>query len=50
MPALASAGTYAVFGNTTEGLEILEQMAALDDGAESPTEQIVLEKVTISES
>jgi cyclophilin family peptidyl-prolyl cis-trans isomerase len=49
--ALASAGTYAVFGRTTEGLEVLQQMAQLEvPGTESPSEPIVLESVTITES
>lgn len=48
--ALASAGTYVVFGQVTEGLEILQAMAALDDGFEAPSEQIVLESVTIAEA
>ena len=48
--ALASYGTYAVFGTTTEGLDLLQEVAALDDGTERPTEQVVVEKVTITES
>ena len=48
--ALASYGTYAVFGHTTEGLDVLEKMAALDDGTEHPTEEIVVNSVTITES
>lgn len=48
--ALASYGTYAVFGKTTKGLDVLEKMAGLDDGMESPTEQILLKSVTITES
>jgi len=48
--ALASYGTYAVFGKTTKGLDVLAAMAALDDGTEAPTEQIILEHVTIEES
>jgi peptidyl-prolyl cis-trans isomerase B (cyclophilin B) len=48
--ALASYGTYAVFGQTTEGLDVLQAMAALDDGTEAPAEHLVLERVTINES
>jgi peptidyl-prolyl cis-trans isomerase B (cyclophilin B) len=43
----ASAGSYAVFGQVTEGLEVLEAIAALDDGAGAPSKQVTIETVTI---
>ena len=48
--ALASAGTYVIFGKTTEGLDVLKTMAGLDDGVEAPTKPIKLNSVTITES
>jgi cyclophilin family peptidyl-prolyl cis-trans isomerase len=45
-----SAGSYAVFGTVTEGLDVLEQIAALDDGTGVPSEQVAIESVTITES
>lgn len=48
---LASAGTYAVFGQVTEGLDVLQEIAALEvPGTEQPSEQVVVETVTITES
>ncbi len=44
------AGSYAVFGNVTEGLEVLEAIAALDDGTSVPSESVSITKVTITES
>ena len=32
-PAQPGAGSYAVFGNVTKGLDVLEKIAALDDGS-----------------
>jgi peptidyl-prolyl cis-trans isomerase B (cyclophilin B) len=43
----ASAGSYAVFGQATEGLEVLEAIAALDDGSGAPSKQVTIESVTI---
>ncbi len=43
----ASAGTYAVFGTVTEGLEVLAEIANLDDGMGAPSQQVTVEKVTI---
>jgi cyclophilin family peptidyl-prolyl cis-trans isomerase len=49
--ALASYGTYTVFGRTTEGLELLEEIAQLEvPGTEAPSEPVIVEKVTITES
>ena len=45
-----SAGSYAVFGRTTEGLDVLQAIAALDDGSSSPSKQVTITKVTITES
>jgi cyclophilin family peptidyl-prolyl cis-trans isomerase len=48
---LDSAGTYVPFGTVTEGLEIAAEILALagPDG-DTPTEEIALETVTISEA
>ncbi|MGI9028615.1 MAG: peptidylprolyl isomerase [Ilumatobacteraceae bacterium] len=50
--ALDAQGTYVVFGQVTEGLAILEEILALAGGADgqTPTEEVVLETVEISES
>lgn len=49
--ALASYGTYTVFGRTTEGLDLLEEIAQLEvPGTEAPSEQVIVETVTITES
>ena len=45
-----SAGSYAAFGTVTEGLDVLEAIAALDDGTGVPAEQVAIESVTITES
>lgn len=45
-----SAGTYRAFGTVTEGLEVLEQIAALDRGDSVPSTDVRIESVTISES
>lgn len=45
-----SAGTYVVFGRTTEGLEVLEKIANLDDGSGAPSKPVSITKVTITES
>jgi cyclophilin family peptidyl-prolyl cis-trans isomerase len=46
----SSAGSYAVFGKVTKGLDVLQEIAALDDGSSAPSEDVRIEKVTISES
>ena len=48
--ALASTGTYVVFGKTTQGLDILKKMAALDNGSEAPSKPITVNSVKITES
>ena len=45
-----AAGTYAVFGQVTEGLDVLEAIAALDDGTGRPTQPVQITSVTITES
>lgn len=45
-----SAGSYVVFGQTTEGLDVLEAIAGLDDGSGAPARQVTIETVTITES
>ncbi|QXC60040.1 peptidylprolyl isomerase [Aquihabitans sp. G128] len=44
------AGSYAVFGTVTEGIDVLEKIAALDTGAGAPSKQVTIQKVAISES
>lgn len=44
------AGSYRVFGKVTEGLEVLEQIAALDTGNSTPSSIERIESVTITES
>lgn len=44
------AGSYAVFGKVTEGLDVLEAIAALDDGTQVPSKAVSITKVTITES
>ena len=46
----ASAGSYVVFGQTSKGLDVLEKIAALDDGNSAPSSPVTIEKVTIAES
>lgn len=45
-----SAGTYVPFGTVTEGLDVLEAIAALDDGGGAPSSPVSIESVTIAES
>ena len=40
----------AAFGTVTEGLDVLEAIAALDDGTGVPAEQVTIESVTITEA
>ena len=42
-----SAGSYAVFGKATSGLDVLEKIAALDDGTSAPSKPVTIESVTI---
>ena len=45
-----AAGSYVVFGRTTEGIDVLEKIANLDDGSGAPTQPVSITKVTITES
>lgn len=51
--ALDSAGTYVVFGEVTEGLEVVQSILALSDGSGqlggTPSRTVTIEKVTIEE-
>ena len=46
------AGSYVVFGKATEGLDVLAKIAAADtgDGQGTPSREITINKVTITES
>lgn len=46
----SSAGTYVAFGRTTEGLDVLQAIAALDDGTGVPSSSVTIESVTITET
>ncbi len=46
----SGAGTYVVFGRTTEGLDVLQAIAELDDGTGVPSSSVSIESVTITES
>lgn len=48
----ASAGMYAVFGQTVEGLDVLQKISDLESspGSGVPSKQVTIDKVTISES
>lgn len=46
----SSAGSYAVFGKVTEGLDVLERIARLDDGTGVPSKAVSIERVTISQT
>ena len=50
--ALDAQGTYVVFGEVTEGLDVLEGVLALAGGADgqTPTEDVILETVEITET
>jgi len=49
--ALDAQGTYVVFGEVTEGLDVAEQMLALAPASgDTPTETITVERVEITES
>lgn len=47
---LADQGTYVVFGKVTAGLDVLEQIADLDDGTGKPAEPVTIESITIREA
>jgi peptidyl-prolyl cis-trans isomerase B (cyclophilin B) len=41
---------YAVVGEVTDGLDVVERIGALGDASEQPTQPVVIEKVTVRES
>jgi peptidyl-prolyl cis-trans isomerase B (cyclophilin B) len=41
---------YALLGTVTSGLDVVEKIGRLGDATEHPTERIVIEKATLSES
>lgn len=43
-------GTYVVFGQITEGLEVAQAITALGDANGAPTQDITLETVTVTEA
>lgn len=45
-----SAGSYVAFGTVTDGLDVLETIAALDDGTSTPSKPVSIETVTIAEA
>ncbi|MCU1454816.1 MAG: peptidylprolyl isomerase [Acidimicrobiales bacterium] len=44
------AGTYVVFGKATKGLDVLQKIAALDDGSGAPTKPAKIVSIRIVES
>lgn len=49
-PATDGAGTYQVFGKVTQGLDVLQAIAALDDGSLVPSRPTSIDSVKITES
>jgi cyclophilin family peptidyl-prolyl cis-trans isomerase len=47
---LGEQGSYVQFGKVTEGLDVLEKIADLDDGAGKPTAPVTIDAITIEES
>ena len=45
-----SAGTYVPFGKVTKGLDVLQKIAALDDGSSAPSKPVTITSVRIRES
>ena len=41
---------YAILGNVTDGLDVVEKIGKLGDATEMPTKKITIDKVTIAES
>lgn len=48
-PSQPGSGTYQVFGKVTEGLDVLEAIAALDDGSGVPSQSTSIISVAITE-
>lgn len=49
-PAQPGGGSYVVFGQTVEGLDVLEAIAALDDGTGVPSEPVSVLSITVTEA
>jgi cyclophilin family peptidyl-prolyl cis-trans isomerase len=47
---LGQQGTYVQFGKVTEGLDVLEKIADLDDGEGKPTQPVKIQSIEIEES
>ena len=45
-----SAGTYVPFGKVTKGLDVLQKIAALDDGSSAPSKPVTITSVRIREA
>ena len=41
---------YAIVGTVTEGLDVVEQIGLLGDAEQRPTQPIVIDRVTVTES
>ncbi|HEY7536398.1 MAG TPA: peptidylprolyl isomerase, partial [Gaiellaceae bacterium] len=41
---------YAIVGNVTEGLDVVDRIGTLGDANEQPTEVVEIEKATVSVS
>src|SRR4051794_31030868 len=41
---------YAILGNVTKGIDVVEKIGQLGDASEMPTKKITIDKVTIAES
>lgn len=46
----SGAGSYAVFGKVTKGLDVLVKISKLDDGSSAPTKDVKIQTVKITES
>lgn len=44
------AGSYVKFGTVTDGLDVLQKIAALDRGTRTPSKTVTIERVTVTES
>lgn len=49
-PGQPGAGSYAVFGKVTAGLDVLKRIADLDDGSSKPARPVRIDHVTITKS
>lgn len=46
----SAAGTYVVFGHVTDGLDVLQRIAALDDGSGAPSTPVSITSIAITEA